>query len=230
MTFSELLERESKNVDSIFLYKEGIFLKAYERSAYWLYMLVNDFKLSKRYIKVVDQEVISLGFPEKSIKKWLNRFEYKYLNQTTVCCKVGRTLDVEKYLIWKDSIETNKDKSFTPHTAFIQKTPLFKVAYDTLIQIYEISRNFSGDTKATLGKDMKEKAFSMCYIIRCVFDTEMKADLLLKVLAYCNELKFIGQVLKDLNQISLNQFSLLSERLVSVSKQTEAMKRKYETQ
>jgi hypothetical protein len=48
MTYREILERESQNVDRIYLYSEGLFLKAYDRSAYFVYVLVHPFKVSCR--------------------------------------------------------------------------------------------------------------------------------------------------------------------------------------
>ena len=59
MTFREILDREDQNVDSIWLYREGMFMKAYERSAFFAHTLIHEFKLSKRYIKIVNMDVIS---------------------------------------------------------------------------------------------------------------------------------------------------------------------------
>ena len=39
-------------------------MKAYERSAFFAHTLIHEFKLSKRYIKTVNMDVISLGFPK----------------------------------------------------------------------------------------------------------------------------------------------------------------------
>ena len=64
MTFKEIIERESCNEDSIWLYREGMFVKAYERSAFFAHALIHEFKLSKRFIKNVNMDVISLGFPK----------------------------------------------------------------------------------------------------------------------------------------------------------------------
>jgi hypothetical protein len=35
MTFREIIGREEQNTDSIWLYREGMFMKAYERSAFF---------------------------------------------------------------------------------------------------------------------------------------------------------------------------------------------------
>ena len=39
MTFHEIISRESQNEDSIYLYREGMFMKAYERSAFFAHTL-----------------------------------------------------------------------------------------------------------------------------------------------------------------------------------------------
>ena len=57
MTFKEIIERENQNTDSVWLYREGMFMKAYERSAFFAHTLIHEFKLSKRYIKTVNRDV-----------------------------------------------------------------------------------------------------------------------------------------------------------------------------
>lgn len=49
MTFSEILAVEDANTDRIYLYREGLFLKAYERSAFLCHRHVHAFKLSRRF-------------------------------------------------------------------------------------------------------------------------------------------------------------------------------------
>ena len=50
MTFKEIIEIESCNEDSIWLYREGMFMKAYERSAFFVHTLIHEFKLSRQYL------------------------------------------------------------------------------------------------------------------------------------------------------------------------------------
>jgi hypothetical protein len=60
MTFREIIEREDHNRDCIWMYREGMFMKAYERSTFFAHTLIYEFKLSKPYIKTVNMDVISL--------------------------------------------------------------------------------------------------------------------------------------------------------------------------
>ena len=47
MTFREILSREEANDDCIWLYREGMFVKAYDRSAFFAYTLIHEFKFSR---------------------------------------------------------------------------------------------------------------------------------------------------------------------------------------
>lgn len=67
-TIKEILQEErSCGSGCLVLFLEGKFWKAYERSAYVLTMLYN-FKPSKRFIKLVGEEVISVGFPYEQFR------------------------------------------------------------------------------------------------------------------------------------------------------------------
>ena len=70
-SINEILEIESQNNGSfILLYPEGMFYKAYERSAWLACMYLGNLLVKKRYIKKVQQDVVSVGFPKSSIEKW----------------------------------------------------------------------------------------------------------------------------------------------------------------
>ncbi len=53
MTYKEILDREDTNGSTEVLYREGMFLKAYEHSAYLCHRYIHPFKLSRRFVKTV---------------------------------------------------------------------------------------------------------------------------------------------------------------------------------
>lgn len=70
-SINEILENESQNNGSfIRLYPEGAFYKAYERSAWLACMYLGNLLIKKRFVKKVNLEVISVGFPKSSLDKW----------------------------------------------------------------------------------------------------------------------------------------------------------------
>lgn len=73
MNIKEIVEAEKKNTCRINLYREGLFFRAYEASAFALCSFVHPFKVIKRQLKVLNgEEVAYVGFPASSEDKYLN--------------------------------------------------------------------------------------------------------------------------------------------------------------
>lgn len=226
MTYKEIISREEQNQDCVWLYREGIFVKAYERSAYFVHTLIRDFKLSKRYIKTINMDVISLGFPEQTVPKWLNGYVYEYVQDGLICCRMRKKFDEVEFHNWKEVVSVNAGDRFTPHTAVIEKSPVYKVAYDLMTQVIAFSAHLSKNVSDPLGIRLKELVYQLCYHVRILYDVKDRGMHIDDALEYCSEIKFALQVLKDLREISLNTFALACERIVSVSGQLTALRGK----
>jgi len=61
MTIKEKIEHETSKKLSIYL--EGVFWVAYEQSAYYFWKM-KGYKPTKKHIKIVDADVVSVGFPK----------------------------------------------------------------------------------------------------------------------------------------------------------------------
>lgn len=69
-TLLDIVSREKEEGQAIHLYSEGLFYKAYDRSAWLCCMLFQEFKVSCRFVKTVGDHVLSIGFPQSSLGKW----------------------------------------------------------------------------------------------------------------------------------------------------------------
>lgn len=105
MTIKEILAYESANFDSIVLYREGLFWRAYERSAYNFVKHIKAFLLTKKYIKKVQTEVVYLGFPDSSLSSILLYFTGKSIEQTDkqIVCKYFIAMG-DEFIEWKNNI------------------------------------------------------------------------------------------------------------------------------
>ena len=61
--FEEIASMEDVNRAEIALYPEGLFYKAYERSAFAFVTRISAFKPSKKRIKYLGRDIVSIGFP-----------------------------------------------------------------------------------------------------------------------------------------------------------------------
>lgn len=103
MTLQEIIAAESRNTDKIYLHLEGIFWKAYERSAFAFIHRVSRYKASKRFVKYLDAKVVSLGFPDASRTKVLGDRPLLSESDDMLVLDAG-TIDAEEYGHWKDAL------------------------------------------------------------------------------------------------------------------------------
>ncbi len=226
MTYREILERESQNEDRIYLYREGLFLKAYDRSAYFAYVLVHPFKVSCRYVKSVNEDVFSLGFPEATLPKWLNGYVCEQVQPGLFSCRTRKAFDEVEYQNWKEAVSVNVSNRYTPHTSMIEKTPVYKTSYDLFIQVCVLSANISKNVQNPLGLRLKDLGYRLSYSVRTMYDVSDQVAHIDGAIDIVKEMEYILQVLKDLKEISIKTFALASERTVSVGKQLSALRGK----
>ena len=229
MTFAEILSLEDTNADKIYLFREGVFLKAYEHSAFLCHTHVHPFKLSRRFIKSVNRHVISLGFPEASLKKWLWAYPVKVISEKQLVCEIGQKVDEVAYLQWEEmaSVSANPGDRFTPHTSLIEKTPLWKTAYDFLNQIMDLSVHFSKTVRVPFGDRLKTLSYEICVGIHDLYVVRDREAQTLELMDKCREVMLLLQILRDRREMSLDKaFPLAAERIDSVSRQLAGLRRK----
>ena len=100
----EILLKESGNTDTIYFYREGVFFKAYEHSAYLFVKYVKPFMVKKRFVKSVNQEVVSIGFPTNSLHGYFEKGKIKE-NENTAEVVINETVDSTTFDEWRKKIE-----------------------------------------------------------------------------------------------------------------------------
>jgi len=97
MTVKEIIQIENGNRNTIILLREGIFWRAYEKSAYAFSMQVHPYKPTRKWVIAVKQDVVSLGFPVSAAENVLNG------------CKVlmrlaASPIDPDGFEVWKQTV------------------------------------------------------------------------------------------------------------------------------
>lgn len=102
------LSQESKNTDRIYLYREGVFYKAYERSAYLFVKHIKPFMVKKRLVKSVRREVVSIGFPTNSLYNYFSKEQVReFENGATV--ELDKKIDLVEFEQWRANIRLIED-------------------------------------------------------------------------------------------------------------------------
>jgi len=121
MTIKEKLEATSDGAGKrIHLFKEGVFWIAYEQCAYWFH-LQKGYKPTKKLVKVVGQEVVSVGFPESVLER-LTELHNGTDGTNGTLVSVGdkmkvfalnEEIDLKKFEEWKSGLSLTVKKEAT---------------------------------------------------------------------------------------------------------------------
>lgn len=102
MTISEKIAKKDEN--EVHLYKEGIFWVAYEEAAFLVYQ-VKTLRPTKKYIKSIQQEVVSVGFPSSSLDEVLSHFTIKNQEDTLIVLNTNVPANQAAFQKWKGEME-----------------------------------------------------------------------------------------------------------------------------
>ena len=110
MTILEKVILQQQDTTKIFLFKEGVFYKAYNEAAFLL--KDKNYKVAVKKIKNIENEVLSIGFPVSVFEKLKDEFVFEFFEWYAVY-NTNTFFDNESYTNWhnkvvKDSFKTSK--------------------------------------------------------------------------------------------------------------------------
>lgn len=116
MDLKQKLALETAGSTHIYLYREGLFWKAYERSAIKFIQTITVYQVNTRFCKVVNMEVISLGFPDVVLPKILENREYEQPDE--------KRLVIRSVLLGDEEFATEKSRYISKMMQALKKEAL----------------------------------------------------------------------------------------------------------
>lgn len=105
MTSRDFIQAEAANTGRIVLYREGIFWKAYERSAFAVCSQIRPFKPTRRSLKTLGGgELVSIGFPVRTEDTVLAGLERLSVEPERLELRAASPIDVAQFEAWKASV------------------------------------------------------------------------------------------------------------------------------
>lgn len=105
MTTKEIITSEEGNLGEIRLHREGIFWRAYERSAYMLTTQVRQLKVLTRTVKAAGNATVAyVGFPMASYDSFAAGLEELSKSEESVVLRGRFRIDETDYQKWKNSL------------------------------------------------------------------------------------------------------------------------------
>ena len=142
MQTSEILEIEKNNTDSIYLFKEGIFWRCYELSALYFIKNIKEYRVFRKFVKTVNQDIVYLGFPNTIIEEIIqkaksNNYLVSKNEKRIVIIGIQKEEGFEK---WKENIKIsgkeNKAGNMDNNNQIIQKIKEFDLINKTPVESF----------------------------------------------------------------------------------------------
>lgn len=104
MTSRDFISAEAHNTDRIVLYREGLFWKAYERSAFALCSQVRPLKPTRKVLKALGGgDLISVGFPTAAETATLGSLSVIERTDERLTVATPRPVSEQEFRVWKAS-------------------------------------------------------------------------------------------------------------------------------
>lgn len=146
MQIKAIIAQESTNTCSIILFREGIFWRAYERSAFLFTKHIKPYQLTKKYFKNVESEVVFCGFPNTTLDELLAKVCDKeiFKEDDTIRIAGFEKVENEVFNVWKNGIPiavkesepeySVNDNSYNSKEVVLQSLRNFRVANSTPLE------------------------------------------------------------------------------------------------
>lgn len=151
MTIAEKLQEVSfcAKEDKLLLYSEGMLWKAYQEAAYLFVKYVRNYQVNSNYIKKVQTDVYSLGFPKPSSTKVLAGLDYEESDGRIVITLGTDNFLVSDYIQWRTEVVPQPVPARRPSgDTLLCELPLFVSYY------YGYFSNISGKFTYHLSKNL----------------------------------------------------------------------------
>ena len=93
-SIKDKLKAEECNERTVRLWPEGMFFKAYERSAYLFVTQLKDYDVRRRYVDAVGRDVVWIGFPQSV----LGKLEFTHATATDGAEVIKLSASVDEHL------------------------------------------------------------------------------------------------------------------------------------
>jgi hypothetical protein len=242
MTTAEMIRHASPT--EVKLQKMGKFWVGYEQSAFLLSQ-IKQLKPSKRFVKAVGQDVVSVGFPGEVLQK-LTSLQVVEQTGNFVILQSEIVFNQANFNEWKARIplkNLEEKQSMVlgvealhatpPHTVpqpsspskpanLYENLPVFKAAYELLRFVYRESANMTRTYRFTFGENLQKSMSELMlnvYRANCNYDKQAP---IARARENAEMVRLMLRVAFDERQITVKQSIFANEQIESISKQLTA--------
>ncbi|MDR3184794.1 MAG: four helix bundle protein [Prevotellaceae bacterium] len=221
MTTEEILQLEAPNATSIHFVLEGNFWHVYERSAFLAYKYIRELKMTRKYIKAVNRDIVYGGFPTNQLDKFIEKARTlgaKVAEQGEKRCSLVGFPETDGFTLWREGWSLKEKKDYK----LADGLPVYKTVYDLLLSLFDRTRHFPRDFQYTLGERIKNETIALTEMIYQANVSERMPEKLEYLRQLCTKIETLRLLLRicyDLRLYNLEAYIRFNEQIEDISKQ-----------
>ncbi len=129
--------RQAADLCSVYLYKEGLFLRAYNEGAYGFVHQVMACKPIRRFVKAIGDDRIVCGAPQTTVAKLPAFIQAEQIDAVIWRLPLSKPVDLAQYHAWREGLpliakeEASQVKTANPMQQIMDRLMQFNVATST---------------------------------------------------------------------------------------------------
>ncbi|MCL2028569.1 MAG: four helix bundle protein [Bacteroidales bacterium] len=232
MTTKQILELEDRNLhfNHINLVKEGMFWRAYERSAYlFVKHFWHDITVNGGHVKAVQRDVHYVGFPERSLQKIIDKMpevgNSRIAQRSETQILIADVPPIAGFDEWKKGLNLLRQQASDQMQPYYGKLPLYKAVYDFYFQAASLVRNFPRDAQHTLGEPIIKHGLELNIVLYRLIKSQKDGfeNQVLISTSHADEiienLRFLFRITYDMKLFNTDRYVSISESFESIRKQ-----------
>ena len=112
-----------------------------------------------------------------------------------------------------------------------QHLPIYKTAYDLLVELMNITKDYPRDFKFSLGEKIQNQVIELLVLIYKANSAKDKKDFIIEIINHVQFLDLYLRISFDIKILPQNKYCMLIEKTYSIAKQAQGwLKSSFETE
>jgi len=214
MKTENILSVEESGENRINLVRDRLFWQAWNKSAFLFATHIKQYRVHKRFVQKVNQEVAWLGFPSSAlstIQKIAEEKGFSFEQKSADHIIIGNVAQTIGYEEWWAAIVKKKPQPAAPEEPKTNSLlPAYKTAYDLCLHIHRATLKMPKEFRYELGARVRNHATDIVEMLHLAVNTAHKSP---DCAFLAHRLRIVLRILKDLHQISIEQWGFLNHQI-----------------
>jgi len=203
------------------LVRDRLFWQAWNRSAFLFATHIKSYQVHKRFVQKVARDVAWLGFPSSAlpaIQKLATDKGFSFEQKSADHIIIGNVPQISGYEEWWAGIVKKKPKPAEPDFKIPKNSkdsilPAYKTAYDLCLHIHRATLKMPREFRYELGARVRNYAMDIAENLHLMANHVQAKLELTESAAIIHRLRLDIRVLKDLQQIGIEQWGFLNQQI-----------------